>query len=215
MISVGCKSAAPLTYRSITMQVIKITHDNLMSEEVTCPMVEELAVMVEMSAEQIAVAIKQDLRNASKNVAKLSCGKLRTIVNKRLADSVDYGDAFKTGGLEVEFECLPDLEVEPDISSAGKNKSTATGARSKATGGKFAGAYIITPKGIATLAAVEKSDPGRWEIVQHILAARSTEDFYKLSPAKAVKKVGSMTSAATELNYSVRSGWVQAAPVAE
>lgn len=189
------------------MQIVKITQAAIFTEAVTCAMINELAVMVGMTEAQIAAAAKQDLKGGSKTVNKLSCAKLRTIVGKKLHDSVDFGDAFANGGLEVEFACLPDLEPEVDISKAGANKSTAAGNRSRAAG-KFAGAYHINAKGKATLAAVQSNDPGRWEIVQHILACSTVESFLKASPAKAVKKVGSLTTASTEFNYAVRSGWV-------
>ncbi len=189
------------------MQIVKITQSAIFTEAVTCAMIIELAAMVGMTEEQINKAGQQELKGGSKTVNKLSCAKLRTIVGKKLHDSPDFGESFANGGIEVEFTCLPDLEPEADISQAGKNKSTATGQRSRAAG-KFTGAYHINAKGKATLANVQATDPGRWEIVQHILACSTVESFLKASPAKAVKKVGSLTTASTEFNYAVRSGWV-------
>jgi len=188
------------------MQIIKITQAAIFTNAVTLPMLQELAALVGMTEAQVTAAANQQLKNASKTVDTLTFGKLRTIVAKKLHDSTDYGATFVAGDLEVEFACLPDLQ-EPDINASGKNKSTPAGNRTRAAG-KFTGAYTINAKGRATLASVEQSDPGRWDIVKHILACATVEDFLKAAPPKAVKKVGSLTTASTEFNYSVRSGWV-------
>jgi hypothetical protein len=191
------------------MQIIKTNHAAIFSTAFTYPMLEELAAFVDMTPDQIKQAASATLKGASKTVAALCAPKLRTMICKKLTEAQDYGAAFTEGNLEMEFTCLPDIVAEEqDIGNAGKNKSTVSGKRSHATGGKMSGAYTVNAKGNASLSAVEQRDAGRWEIVKHILACASVEEFAKVAPAKAIKKVGSLTTASSEFNYAVRSGWI-------
>lgn len=193
------------------MQIIKINHTNLMSEVVTCDMVVEIATMIGMTQEQIETAAKQDLRNASKSVAKLTCAKLRTIVNKKLQDSQEYGDMFKGTGVEIEFACLPDLEIEPDINTAGKNKSTPSGQRSGATGGKAAmvGPYTVVKCG---LKCNVDTDPEKYAMWQFVWSCKSFEEFFAKAPKKAITRTGRIISASSEISWALKSGWIK--PVA-
>lgn len=194
------------------MQIIKTTTNAIFSTAFTLEMLTELATKyIGMSQAAVDKIAKQTLNKAatgngkergngaSAGVGNLEFAKLRTVIVQKLQDSQDFGATFKTSELELEFACLPDL----DIGKAGANKRTT-----RANKGSLAGAYTVTTKGVNTLKAVEQSDPGRWEIVQHIIANGDFAAYSKAAPQKAVKKVGSITTAAAEMTYAVRSGWV-------
>jgi hypothetical protein len=192
------------------MQIIKITHASLMSEVVTVEMVAELALFVGMSAEQIMVASAQVLRGASKSVAQLTVGKLRTMVNKKLCDSIDLGELFKNGELEVEFTCLPDEEVEElDIAKAGKNKSTASGKRSTATGGigELKGSYtVVTRKGLKCTIDTDPEKTALWDFVWN---CNTFEQYFATAPKKAITRTGRIITASSEIRWAVKSGWIK------
>lgn len=184
------------------MQIIKITSSSLLSLVVTCEMVAELAAssFVGMSPEQIRSALNSDLKKPSKNMANLPCAKLRTIVAKKLTDNPDI--PFASGEFEFEFNCLPDIEL--DINEVGKNKVRKVGNKRPV----LTGNYRLSPKGRDTLRKVQENDPGRWEIVKHILENSAFEQLFKVAPTKAIKKVGSITTPSVEMSYSIKSGWV-------
>lgn len=192
------------------MQIVKVTQAAIFSEAVTLPMLAELAELVGMSMEQFTSARDGKLSKASKGMDKLTFGKLRTIVAKKLHDSTDFGATFAEGSLEVEFACLADLP-EPDINNAGKNKSTATGQRSRATGGKAAlkGAYVVVKNGLKCNA---EKDPEKFAMWQHVWNCTSFEEFFKVAPAKAVTATGRIITASSEIQWAVKSGWIK--PVA-
>lgn len=170
------------------MQIVKITTASIANAaQVTPEMISELVTKLNLT---VKPKKGEEVATAQRNA-----------VIKALSGDNDYGNLAE--GFDFEFETLPDL----DIGNAGANK------RGTRKTNKFSGAYKLTDKGLATLKAVEQSDPGRWEIVQHIVKSTSFEEFAKAAPVKAVKKVGAMTTAASEMAYSVRSGWVT--PVAQ
>lgn len=192
------------------MQIVKITHSAIMSEAVNFAMLSELAALVGMSVEQLNNAAKGVLAKSSKNVQQLSYGKLRTIITKKLHDSVDFGATFAAGSLEVEFNCLPDI-AEPNINDAGKNKSTSSGQRSRATGGKPAlkGAYVVVKNG---LKCNKEQDPEKYALWQFVWTCNTFEDFFAKAPAKAITKTGRIITASSEIQWAVKSGWIK--PVA-
>jgi hypothetical protein len=198
------------------MQIIKTSHSAVFSAAFTLAMLTECATkycgMSEVAVTKLSKQVLSKVTNgntrtgpgAKSGVGDLEFSKLRTVIVQKLHDSQDYGDAFKTNDLELEYTCLPDL----DIGKAGANKASG---KTRASASKLQGAYTITDKGRAALAAVRNSDPGRWNIVQHILANNDFAAYVATAPAKEVKKVGAVTTSAAEMSYSMRSGWVKAA----
>lgn len=188
------------------MQAIIITRNDILSETVTLDMLREICTKyLDMSAEAVAKTAEQTLNKPSKLMATLSFAKLRTIVDKKLTDSPadELGELYASGKLELEFDCLPDL----DIGNAGKNtkrerKATADGAP-KAPRTKLSGAYDVTKK-----AGNSEADEGKWEIWQHVWSCTSFEEYFAKAPAKAVTKTGRVVTASSEIQWAVKCGWI-------
>ena len=140
------------------MQPIIITKDSLFSEAVTCAMLREMASkLFSMSDEAIEKSASEPLTKGTKHMKELTCAKLRTILATKLANSLDdeYGQLWRNGELEVEFDHLPDL----DINKAGANtkRGGATGTRARPGthhGGRIARRLTAPPgAGCARIAA--------------------------------------------------------------
>jgi len=193
------------------MQAIIITKDTLFSESVTCAMLREMAVkLFSMSDEAVEKLMAEPLTKGTKHMKELTCAKLRTILATKLGNSADdeYGELWRKGELEVEFDHLPDL----DISKAGANTKRG-GATTTPRASKLTGEYHITKhtkQGGPTMGG----DEGMWLIWQHIWNCTTFEDYFAKAPAKGVKSggKGSTISAASEMAYAVRSGFVKPGP---
>jgi hypothetical protein len=186
------------------MQAIIVTKTAILTEAVTCAMLREMAVkLFAYSEEAVDKLMSQDLSKPSKLMAGLTCTKLRTVLMKKLDDSTDdeYGQLWRDGALEVEFDHLPDLDL--DIGKAGANTKKAGGAKRS----KLAGVYHIGKK--PTSASVLGGDAGKWEIWEHIWNCTSFEEYFQKAPTKALTtKTNRLITPSMEMNWAVKCGWV-------
>lgn len=190
------------------MQVITVTSGFIFSNECTFDMLKEIAThkdfagMSDKAVEQLA---KQQLNKASggkggksNGVGDLQYAKLRTVLVNKLQDSQEQGAVFKEGKMQFEFTCLPDL----DIGKAGANKQQKTKSNAPAQKGE----YVVTGKGKGK--CTEDTDAGKWAIWQHIWNSTSFEEYYSKAPKKGVTKTGRVITAASEMGWAIKSGWV-------
>jgi hypothetical protein len=187
------------------MQTRSVTQSAIFSAEFTRAMLVELAVGCGFYTEEAANKLaNQDLSKPSKTMASLDCAKLRTVLDKKLHDAAeeDFGH-YKTGEMDYDFNCLPDL----DIGNAGKNtkreRKAADPSQPKAPKSKLAGAYNIVKK-----AGNAEADAGKWEIWSHIWSCSSFEEFFAQCPAKAMTKTGRVVTASSEIQWAIKSGWI-------
>lgn len=188
------------------MQIVTVTKTALFSEAFTLAMLTEVGVRyLGMSEEAIAKTAAATLAKPSKTMANVSYAKLRTVIATKLGNHPDYNDTFNSGELQLEFDCLPDL----DIGKAGANKRSRktttdkTGAK-RATGGTpRTGAYKVVKR-----AGVAEADAGKWEIWQHVWSCSSFEEYFEKAPAKGVTKTGRVITAASEMSWAIKAGWI-------
>lgn len=189
------------------MQIVTVTKSALFSEAFTIAMLTEVGVRyLGMSEEAVTKTATATLAKASKTMANVSYAKLRTVIATKLGNHPDYNDTFNSGELQLEFDCLPDL----DIGKAGANKrtrkttSTGEAATKRATGATpRTGAYKVAKR-----SGSMEADPGKWEIWQHVWACSSFEEYFAKSPAKGVTKTGRVITAASEMGWAIKSGWI-------
>lgn len=205
------------------MQAIIVTKDTLFTEAVTCAMLREMAIkLFGKSAEWVDQMEAKVLKSGGIHINKtkenrtgelLSYCALRKALATLLGNSSDdeYGQLWRTGALEVEFDHLPDL----DIGNAGKNTKRAStgtaGPRSKLTG-----AYYVAKRPAS--ASVNDGDAGKWEIWQHVWTCTSFEEYFAKAPKKGFTSATNRAiTASTEINWAVKSGWIKpgVAPQAE
>lgn len=187
------------------MQIVKITASFIFSNDCTGGILFEIAERYcGMTIDAVNKLAKQTLSKASNGsggrsngVGNLEFPKLRTVVVQKLQDGQDYGDAFKTNDLELEINCLPDL----DIGKAGANK---TGGTRKASS-KLTGAYRVAKVGVKCTA---DNDPDKYEIWQHVWNCGSFEEYFQKAPKKGVTKTGRVITAASEMRWAVKCGWI-------
>jgi hypothetical protein len=198
----------------LTMQVITVTASFIFSNDCNLDMLTEIAThkdYLAMSNEAVAKLAAQQLKGASKGngrtgryassgVGDLDYAKLRTIIVNKLQDSPDQGDAFKTGAMQFEMHCLPD--IEPDINAAGANKQGATRKQSST----LAGPYTVVKQGVKCTA---DSDPDKFEIWQHVWTCHSFEEYFAKAPKKGVTKTGRIITASSEMRWAVKCGWIK------
>lgn len=201
------------------MQIVKISAPFVFSAACTLPMLMELAQHAfvgysQDAAEKLAAAklkgaaVGNDRigKGSSAGVGDLEAPKLRTCIVNKLQDSPDVGDAFKSGDMEFEFNCLADL----DMGTAGANKAKrATSQRTASAVGTMVGAYAVVKAGVK---CTVETDPGKWAIWQHVWACGSFEEFFATAPAKGVTKTGRVITARSEIQWAMKSGWIK--PVA-
>lgn len=207
------------------MQVIKVTSAAFLTESVTCEMVCQLAKALGLSQEYIDKMLAQDLKGASKGngrvgkggsngVGNLSCAKLRTIVMKKLSEPNELVTDFAspTGSFDFEFtgDKFPDEQPQPDINAAGKNKK-GTGARPAAPRANLSGAYVVVKRG---LKCTQEQDPEKYAMWQHVWNSGTFEQYFANAPKKAVTKTNRIITAASEMAWAIKSGWVKPAPSA-
>lgn len=132
------------------MQIINVTRDYIFSATCTWEILQEICTgpvaqgKLAQSQEWVEKLAKQPLKGGSggngspkqQGVNDLPQAKLRTIVVQKYQDSSDFGATFREGKLQVEINCLPDL----DIGKAGSAKRS-TGARNAST--TLVGKYAI------------------------------------------------------------------------
>lgn len=184
------------------MQPIIVTKDSLFSEAVTCAMLREMASkLFQMSDEAIEKSASEPLTKGTKHMKELTCAKLRTILATKLANSPDdeFGQLWRNGELEVEFDHLPDL----DIGKAGANTKRGGAAGTRPT--KLVGEYHVVKK-----SGTADKDPGKWAIWEHVWACSSFEDFFKAAPAKSTTATNRVISASSEIQWALKSGWIKA-----
>lgn len=189
------------------MQIVTVTKAAIFSEAFTIAMLTEVGVRyLGMSDEAVAKTATATLAKPSKTMANVSYAKLRTVIATKLGNHPDYNDTFNEGKLELEFDCLPDL----DIGKAGANRRTrkasaADGTTPKRTTGATprTGAYKVAKR-----AGSAEADPGKWEIWQHVWTCTSFEEFFAKAPAKGVTKTGRVITASSEMSWAIKSGWI-------
>ena len=199
------------------MQAHKVTQDLLFSESFNLHMLLELATkylgMTDEGARQIA---NEPLTKGSKDLKKLMYAKLRTVLATKLSNSPaeEYGELYKNGELELDFECLQPAQPEPDINNAGANKGASKNNTKKDTG-EYAGmvlkgAYQVLKRGLKA-----QADDPKWEIWNHIFGCTQFEDVYAKAPAKVVKRGRdgqdgkSICTPTSELRWALKQGWIK------
>lgn len=187
------------------MQAIIVTKDTLFSEAVTCAMLREMAAkLFEMSEEDITKLASEPLTKGTKHIKDLTCAKLRTVLATKLANSPDdeFGGLWANGELEVEFNHLPDLDL--NINKAGANTKSASSGGAKS---KLSGEYHVVK------VVPQDKDAGKQEIWQHVWSCTSFEDFFAKSPVKgATTATNRVISASSEIGYAVKVGWIKVGP---
>ena len=183
------------------MQTMLTTKSSIMNNQFTRAMLGETMTKYFSKTEaEIDTLAEQVITKPPKGMQDLDFLKLRMALVKELEHHEDYSETFKSGELELEYACLPDLFVTKE-----NERIPGAGRKSK---NNIKEAYLVTAKGRETLVKVEERDPGRWEIVKHILNSKTLQEFEFSAPAKATKKCGSETTALVEFHYAARSGWV-------
>ena len=193
------------------MQIVTVTKSSLFSEFFTLEMLAELAVKyLAMTTEAVEKLAAAKLAKPSKDLANLSYGKLRTVCATKLGNSPDYGETFNAGQLQLDFECLPDL----DMGKAGANtkRAASTGKKTAAHVGAVpkTGKYRIVRR--PTSGSVNGAHPGKWEIWQHIWECTSFEEYFAKAPAKAVKSEKTIITACSQMRWALKMGWVEIVP---
>lgn len=202
------------------MQIRKIANKDFFNATVvTGEMVLELAKGLGLSEAYIAKMLTQKLSKASQSrggkstaVGDLPDAKLRTVILQKLQQPNDLvtGFASPDDSFEFEFHCFPDEVAEPDINAAGANKRTAAPRKANTAGAVVQkGAYIVVKCG---LKCSQETDPEKYALWQHVWNSKSFEEYYANAPKKAITKTGRIITAASEMAWAIKSGWVK--PVA-
>lgn len=188
------------------MRKLTVTKALILSEEMTLEMLCEFAIgalhCTQAACDKYA---SQSLKNASPDVAKLSYAKLRTVILTKLGgDACEHGAFFAAGELVWEFQCLADAEYDPevelDMSAAGANTKKAGARRTS----KLSGAYEVVKMRDMS------GDEGKQAIWQWIWTCDTFEDFFAKAPAKSfTSKTNRQISAASEIGWALKSGWIR------
>lgn len=198
------------------MQIRKVANKDFFNATVVTPeMVVELAKGLGLSDAYITKTLSQKLAKASQGnggrsngVGNLPDAKLRTVVMQKLQQPNDLvtGFAEPDASFEYEFACFPDEQPEPDIGAAGANKTRKT-ASAPRTGGSVTqkGAYTVVKRG---LKCSYETDPEKFALWQFIWESPSFEVYYANAPKKAVTRTGRIITAASEMAWAIKSGWV-------
>jgi hypothetical protein len=183
------------------MQIVLTTKAAIFSAAFTCAMLKEVATTyLGYSAEAAEELATKPASKPSKDLAKLDCQKLRTIIVQKLEQSPDYGDAFKTGCLELEYTCLADL----DMGNAGANSRRSGGGR-KAMGGELKGAYVVVKRGAKCTADSDLQKSLLWDIIWN--SATFEQVFAKAAP-KYITRTGRIITPNSELRWALKQGWI-------
>ena len=192
------------------MQIITVTKAALFSEYFTLDMLTELATKyLGMTADAVAKTAAATLAKASKTMANVTYAKLRTVLATKLGNSPDYNDTFNAGQLQLEFDCLPDL----DMGKAGSNTRSKTAAGTKRTstaGVNLQGAYTVGPKKFGA-----KCEGDKARVYALLFANSNFEDYFAACQAENLLKVvregksGLVTITAGEFaRWAIKSGWI-------
>lgn len=202
------------------MQIRKIANKDFFNATIVTPaMVTELATGLGLSAAYIEKTLTQKLAKASASrggksvgVGDLPDAKLRTVILQKLQQPNDLvtGFASPDDSFEYEFTCFPDEQPEPDIASAGANKRTSAPRKANTAGAVVQkGEYIVVKRGLKCDA---NTDPEKFALWQFVWDSGSFEAYYASAPKKAITKTGRIITAASEMAWAIKSGWVK--PVA-
>jgi hypothetical protein len=143
----------------------------------------------------------EELTKGTKTMKALTCAKLRTVLATKLGNSSDdeYGELWRTGKLEVEFDHLPDL----DIGKAGANTKRGAGT-GKTRASKRTGAYTV----VKVVKAA--NDEGKETALRgHIWTCKTVEEYFAAADPKYVTKTGTVITASMELNWCIKQGWIK------
>jgi hypothetical protein len=192
------------------MQVRTVTRDFIFSDECTLEMLMEIAThgdYLGQSPAWVEKLAKQQLSKGStgnghprrNGSGELPYAKLRTVIVQKLQDSPTQGAVFKDGNMQVEFPFLPDL----DIGKAGAQRA------SRGASATLVGPYVVVKRGVK---CTPETDASKYEIWQHVWACKSFEEYFAKAPKKGVTKTGRIITAASEMRWAVKCGWIK--PVA-
>ncbi len=183
------------------MQTILTTKSAIFSAAFTCEMLKEVATKyLGYSQEAADKLATQTVSKATKHLEALDCQKLRTVIVQKLEQSADFGDTFKTNELELEYDCLPDL----NMANAGKNSRRPGGGR-KAVGGELKGAYKVEKRGLKCTA---ESDPSKFALWELIWNNASFEDVFAKADPKYITRTGRIITPSSELRWALKCGWI-------
>ncbi len=79
-----------------------------------------------------------------------------------------------------------------------------------ARGAKQEGAYHVAKR--PGTKSTEATDPAKWAIWQHVWECSTFEDFYAKAPAKATRSTGKPITAASEIGWALKQGWIVPGP---
>lgn len=193
------------------MQIVTVTKTALFSEAFTLPMLTEVAVRyLGMSDEAVQKTAAATLAKASKAVGNLTYAKLRTVIATKLGNHPDYNDTFNSNELQLEFDCLPDL----DMGNAGSNtrrKASTTGTKRASTAGvALQGTYTLGPKKFGA-----KCEGDKARVYALLFANNSFEAYFAACQAENLMKVvregktGPVAITAGEFaRWAIKSGWI-------
>lgn len=199
------------------MQIRNVAYNDFFHANVVLPeMVVQLAKGLGLSEEYITKMQAQDLKKASGNGRRGSNGagdcpdaKLRTIVLKKLQEPNDIVTGFAAGAsFEYEFHgaMFPDEKPAPDINAAGQNTRKQRASAGKVGNVQQTGAYrVVNSKG---LKCTPESDPEKYALWQHVWNSGTFEQYYANAPKKAVTRTGRIITAASEMAWAIKSGWI-------
>lgn len=188
------------------MQIVNITRAFLQSPACQLAVLQEVGMQAGLTAEQFHQAVSN-----GKGVSK---------VIEMLESNEGFNDTFKEGNLQLEINCLPDL----NIASAGANK--ARGQRRAPS--QLTGPYKVV--NTRALKCTEASDPTKYALWQLIWTSNSYEQFFQRAKECKMEKVfttstNRLITARSEVNWATKCGWILpvsnevaapvAAPVAE
>lgn len=198
------------------MQVRKITVKEFFNAAVVTPeMVVQLALGLGCSQVYVDKLLSQKLNGASKSrghkgvgIDQLPDAKLRTIVLQKLQQPNDLVSEFSQPDHAFEYEfhgaSFPDETPEPDINAAGANKRQRNAAAPNRAGVQQ-GRYKVAKRG---LKCTVEQDPEKFALWQHVWNCTSFEEYYAKAPKKAVTRTGRIITAASEMAWAIKSGWV-------
>lgn len=191
------------------MRVITISQDFIFSQACTDAMLFEIATHKDFGGMTQAAANKlaeQQLNKASggkggksNGVGDLPLAKLRTVLVNKLQNNPDIAQVFKEGNLQFEMQHLQ----EETMASAGANKQRGTRAPSR----KLQGEYVVVRKD--GLKCTAETDPGKWDIWQHVWECNNFEQYFAKAPKKSVTRTGRVITASSEMLWAVKCGWVK------
>lgn len=197
------------------MQIRTVAYADFFHADVITPtMVTELASGLGLSKEYISKMQAQDLKKPSGSGRARTNGasncpdaKLRTIVLKKLQEPNDIVSGFAAGAsFEYEFQCFEDEKPAPDINSAGANNTRKPRANAPKSGSvQQQGAYTVLKRG---LKCTVEQDPEKFNMWQHVWNSKTFEEYYANAPKKAVTRTGRIITAASEMAWAIKSGWV-------